>query len=369
MARKGYKCETFVWQGKRKYAYGKTQQEAHDNAVRKKALLEADIRESRSRMSVDAWTKKWLTDYKKGAVSKAWYAQMEGIANNHILPYIGDKLIREVTAADIQRMMNHNSQFSESHQRKIAQITLQIFDSAVENDLIVKVPTKRIKVATRGSQGRTRALSEKERKLTLVTADKYPQEGLFFLIMLFCGLRPSEVARLKMSDYDANSNVLHVRRARKADGSDGSPKSVSGTRDVPVPLYLAERLNKLKKKKSDLICTSAQGYPLTKTSQKRLWHRFKRHMDIENGAELFRNHIVESTLADDLRPYCYRHTYCTDLQDADVPITVAQRLMGHSDIKMTAQIYTHHSTKSFEDARDKINKHCGTLCGTKPSTP
>jgi hypothetical protein len=38
--------------------------------------------------------------------------------------------------------------------------------------------------------------------------------------------------------------------------------------------------------------------------------------------------------------------------------------MGHSDIKMTAQIYTHHSQKSFEDARDKINTLCGTKCGT-----
>lgn len=79
-------------------------------------------------------------------------------------------------------------------------------------------------------------------------------------------------------------------------------------------------------------------------------------MDIENGAEVFRGHIVESTLAEDLRPYDYRHTYCTDLQDAGVPITVAQRLMGHSDIKMTAQIYTHHSAKSFEDARNKIER-------------
>lgn len=364
MARKGYKCETFMWNGVRQYCYGKTKQEAHDNAVRKKALLEADVRESKSRMTVDKWSKKWLTDYKQGAVSDAWYKQMEGIIDNHILPYIGDKLMRDVTASDIQRMMNRNSCFSESHQRKIAQIASQIFDSAEENDIVVKVPTKRIKIAPRTSQLRTRAITDKERTLTLQTADKYPSEGLFFLIMLFCGLRPGEVARLKMSDYDKETMTIHVRRARKADGSVGSPKSASGTRDVPVPLYLAERLNKLNKKKNDLICTSAQGHPLTKTSQKRLWNRFKRLMDIENGAKLFRNSVVESTLADDLRPYCYRHTYCTDLQDAGVPITVAQRLMGHSDIKVTAQIYTHHSQKSFEDARDKINKHCGTTCGT-----
>ncbi len=365
MARKGYKCETFIWNGKRKYCYGKTEQEAHDNAVRKKALLEANVRESKSRMTVDKWSKKWLTDYKQGAVGDAWYRQMEGIINKHILPYIGDRQMRDVTASDIQRLMNKCAHLSESHQRKIAQIVSQIFDSALDNDIVVKVPTRRIKVSVKAYNSRTRALTNAERSLTLRTAEKHPKEGLFFLIMLFCGLRPGEVARLKMRDYDKETQTLRVHEARKADGSTGTPKSKSGIREIPVPIYLAERLNKLNKKKDDLICTSAQGHPLTKTSQKRMWNRFKRLMDIENGAKLFRNSVVESTLADDLRPYCYRHTYCTDLQDAGVPITVAQRLMGHSDIKVTAQIYTHHSQKSFEDARDKINKHCGTKCGTE----
>ena len=357
MARKGTYASTFMWQGKRIYVYGSTPEEAKRKAIRKQTLLEADVRESRSRVTVSAWSKKWLKDYKKGAVSNAWYKQLEGIVEKYIEPNLGDMLMRDVTASDIQRTMNRCSHLSDSHQRKIAQVILQIFGSAEENDIVVKVPIRKIKTAPRLSQGRTRAITDEERSLTLRTAEKYPDEGLFFLIMLFCGCRPQEVSRLKMSDYDRKEHTLYVHEARKADGSTGSPKSASGTRLIPVPDYLTESLDKLNKKQSELICTSYRGHPLTKTSQKRLWNKFKRHMDIENGAKLFRNSVVESTLADDLRPYCYRHTYCTDLQDAGVPITVAQRLMGHSDIKMTADIYTHHSQKSFEDARDKINAH------------
>ena len=355
MARKGYKCETFIWNGKRTYCYGKTEQEAHDNAVRKKALLEANVQRSKSRLTVSKWANQWLKDYKQGSVGDAWYKQTEGIIRNHILPSIGDKLLRDVTATDINRLMHSKANLSVSHQRKIAQIILQIFDSAVENDLIVKVPTRRIKTSVGKQNKVSRTLTEQERSLTLAVADKHPQDGLFFLIMLFCGCRPQEVARLKMSDYDKETKTLYVHEARKADGSVGDPKSKSGTRLIPVPDYLAERLDKLNKKQSELICTSQQGHPLTKTSQKRMWYRFKRYMDIENGAVTFRGGIVKSTLADDLRPYCYRHTYCTDLQDAGVPITVAKDLMGHADIKVTAQIYTHKSQKSFEDARQKIN--------------
>lgn len=356
MARPGLKAATYVWQGQRKYEYAPTYEEARKKADIKLALLEAGVKENKDNTTVSEWAKKWLKDYKQGSISPAVYRDIEGIVNNHILPSLGSMPLKSVNAADIRRLMNKKSHFSESHQRKIAQIILQIFSSAVENDVIDKLPIHKIKIAVGSRESSTRAITSKERSLTLKTAEKYPTVGLQFLLMLFCGLRPQEVARLKMGDYDASGKVLHIRRARKADGSTSSPKSKSGNRDIPVPTYLAEKLEALGKKPGEYICTSVQGHPLTKTSQKRAWSKFKRLMDIENGAEVFRNHVVQTTLAEDLRPYCYRHTYCTDLQDAGVPITVAQRLMGHSDIKMTAQIYTHHTAKSFEDAREKIER-------------
>lgn len=356
MARRGTYASTFVWQGRRIYVYGNSPEQAKENAIKRKALLEHGIVENRNNTTVSEWANKWLKDYKQDAVSSAVFKNTEGIMNNHILSELGSMRLKDVTAADIRRLMNKKSHFSESHQRKIAQIILQIFGSAVENDIIDKLPTSKIKIATTSRESRTRAITDEERSLTLKVAEKYPDLGLQFLIMLFCGLRPQEVGRLQMKDYDRSTQTLTVRRARKADGSTDAPKSKSGNRDIPVPNYLAERLNQLDKKPNEYICTSAQGRPLTRSSHQRAWKKFKRLMDIENGAEVFRNHVVESTLAEDLHPYDYRHTYCTDLQDAGVPITVAQRLMGHSDIKMTAQIYTHHTPKSFEDARAKIEK-------------
>ena len=55
-------------------------------------------------------------------------------------------------------------------------------------------------------------------------------------------------------------------------------------------------------------------------------------------------------------PYCLRHTFCTDLQSAGVPINVAKELMCHANIGITAKIYTHHSEISFDNAREMINK-------------
>ena len=86
-----------------------------------------------------------------------------------------------------------------------------------------------------------------------------------------------------------------------------------------------------------------------------MWGNFKRSLDVESGAKLCRNKIVLSALAPDLVPYCLRHTYCTDLQDAGVAINVARYLMGHSNISVTAKIYTHTTEKTLSDAAKKIN--------------
>lgn len=62
----------------------------------------------------------------------------------------------------------------------------------------------------------------------------------------------------------------------------------------------------------------------------------------------------KSTLSKDLEPYLLRHTFCTDCQAAGVPINVAKELMGHSDISVTAKIYTHMVDEVFEQNRQRL---------------
>lgn len=356
MARKGTFTATFTHQGRRYYAYGKTQKEADRKAVEKQILLEHGVKTYDSNITVDKWAKQWLEDYKQGTVNSKWYNEMSTYITNHIYPNIGDMRIKDVKPLHINRMLNKYADRSESFQKKLLLVTRQIFDSAEENDLIERNPTKRVKVAPTGDKGGYRTITEEERALTLTTAEKFPGDGLFALIILYCGCRPQEVARLKMHDYDKHARTLYVHEALKSDKSTGTTKSEAGVRTIPVCDYLAERLDRLNKKPDEYMVTALNGSPLTQTSMRNLWVRFKKHMDVENGARTFRGAIVESTLADDLVPYCYRHTFCTDLRDAGVPITVAKVLMGHSSIQMTADIYTHSTDISIEDARKKMNR-------------
>ena len=84
-------------------------------------------------------------------------------------------------------------------------------------------------------------------------------------------------------------------------------------------------------------------------------------MNISMGCEVYRNALVPPyPLAEDFVPYCLRHTYCTDLQKKGVDIRVAQYLMGHADIQMTANIYTHIDDSTVLNVAEKLNKKCNS---------
>ena len=55
-----------------------------------------------------------------------------------------------------------------------------------------------------------------------------------------------------------------------------------------------------------------------------------------------------------LTPHIFRHNYCTMLYYAGVDVKEAQRLMGHSSIKITLEIYTHLAAGG-ESTRQKLN--------------
>ena len=95
---------------------------------------------------------------------------------------------------------------------------------------------------------------------------------------------------------------------------------------------------------------------ITEARRRAMWDNIRRLMNIGMGCKVYRNELVPPfPLANDFVLYNLRHTYCTDLEKAGVPINIASRLMGHSDISLTAKIYTHASAESIEIARSLID--------------
>lgn len=349
--------KSFTYEGKRYYVRAKTEDDAKIKAALKLQSLKDGTKTISKSMTVSAWADEWVDTYKKPMVNDKHYKDIKNIIKRFITPAIGPLQLKTIRPVHLQKIMNGTTEHSDSYVSKIYDVIRQIFQEAYRNGLVLSDPAESLKKPSGKGKATRRPITPKERELTLKVAE-YHRGGLFVLLMLYCGLRPGEVAALIWKDVDLDKNVIHVRQALKSDGTISTPKTSAGVRDVPIPTVFAERLRKEKKDPFSLVCTNSQGGRYTSSSMQALFEYFQNEMNRAAGCRTFKGKLLPPFATEPgLSLYCYRHTYCTDLQAAGVPINVAKELMGHSSIAVTAQIYTHKSDAAFNNAAALINAY------------
>ena len=296
-----------------------------------------------------------IETYKKPKVSSSWYDSIEGFVRKKIVPGIGNRPIGKIKPMEIETFLNSLSDLSDSHIKKIFDITKLIFSYAYKNGLTPYNYSDDF-VLPRGKKGHTgRSITDRERAALLQVLPGHRGE-LFCKLMLYCGLRPGEVCALQWKDIDFTDECVIVDKALKKDGSIGLPKTESGIRIVPIPRDFLALLQERKGSPFDLVCPQLNGKYHTHSSRVKMWKSICRKMNIAMGCRVFRNQLMPPfPLSDDFTMYNLRHTYCTDLEKSGVPINIARRLMGHASIETTSNIYTHDSKESFEIAKNLIN--------------
>ena len=342
MAKKySYVRKTMTFEGKRYEVTGKTEQEALEKLAELKVSLQRGEKTVGGNSTVDRWFREWVDLYKKpaGLTPKSLGMYSEKY-DNYIKPAIGSMKLKDVREVHLQKILNEQAGMSHSHVTKIRLVLREMFGKARRTRLITFDPAEDLQLPA-ATKGQHRSVTEEERAHILQLARTHPS-GLWVLTILYAGLRPGETAALLWSDIDFDRNEIHVAKAVES-GSETvkEPKTNAGIRDVPIHMELRKRLLEVRGEPDRPVFVTRAGNPHNQKSLRRLWTSFVRDLDIHMGAKVYRNQIVESVLADDLVPYCLRHTFCTDLQRAGVPINVAKELMGHSDISVTANIYTH----------------------------
>lgn len=55
-----------------------------------------------------------------------------------------------------------------------------------------------------------------------------------------------------------------------------------------------------------------------------------------------------------ITPHVYRHTFCTNMANAGMDIKVLQYIMGHSDVSVTLNVYTHTNYDRTAEQMAKI---------------
>ena len=329
---------TFTYNGKRYVVRANTLEDLYaKKAIRQKTLKDNIIIYDKN-ISVDEWAKKAFETYKNGVKNiEDTYARYR----KYISPYIGNKPIGSIKAVECQTLLNNCSGMSYSHCMKLKQELSFIFERAVENQIIPFNPARKLRLPD-NKKGQRRSITDHERKHLMLVYEKDPA-FLLFIVILECGCRPEEAINLIGRDIDHEQKLLHVR----------GTKTKNSDRFVPIPDDLYETIKNTKP--FEPICPNRSGKKHSESSYNRLCAHLRRDMNISMGCKTYRNALVPPyPLADDFVPYCLRHRYCTDLCKASIDVRTAQRLMGHANISVTADIYTHIDMDDIKKAGKMI---------------
>ncbi len=168
------------------------------------------------------------------------------------------------------------------------------------------------------------------------------------LVAIRCGLRASELRGLRWQDIDFKKAELHVRQRADAYNAIGAPKSESGERAVPIP---PTTLNALREWK--LKCPRRQK---------------DLHFVFPSGSGNVENHanIVTRGLAPTWERagvtgkytglHALRHffaSWCVNRRvdgGLELPLKIVSERLGHSNIAITADLYSHLFPRGDESA-------------------
>lgn len=225
------------------------------------------------------------------------------------------------------------------------------FQMAYEEDAVRKNPFDFMitKYVTNDSK-RREALNESEQKIWMdfirndKTYCKYYDE---FAVLLGTGMRVSEFCGLTKKDLDFENRRINVDhqlvRDRHSNYYVEKTKTECGRRSIPMTDEVYKALQSILKKrpklKTEMMVNGYSGFLLI---DKMMKPKVAQHIENEcRWAMKKYNKLHPDRPLPKITPHVYRHTFCTNMVNAGMDIKALQYIMGHSEIGVTLNIYTH----------------------------
>ena len=219
------------------------------------------------------------------------------------------------------------------------------FQMAVDDDLIRKNPFEfqLATVVVNDSVTREAITRKQERAfLEFVKGDKHFSRYYDGIYILFkTGLRISEFVGLTLADLDMKNrriNVNHqLQRKRNMEYIIEDTKTSSGTREIPMTDDVYQCFQRI-----------IANRPMSKTEPMVAlhWEHYFKHI-CQKYNSIYKVQMPKAT------PHVCRHTFCSNMAKSGMNPKTLQYLMGHSDIGVTLNTYTH---LGFENAQAELER-------------
>ena len=296
----------------------------------------------------------WEREHREEIHPRTW--------NNYAPHYLdilirhGHKHMQDVTALDV---MNHlttakGKGYSATVVNSIRSLYRMIFDYAVVNDYAQFNPVHSVRLPKGLKRGKRKAPTDDEIKTIFANAGA--PFGLFPIFLLCTGLRKSEALALEWSDVDLHGRTISVTKS--LDYTNGahpvvkSPKTDAGVRTVPIIDALYDLL-------ADAHAHST-CHLLFPSQDSTRGGKGGSHMTLRGYEGAWLRYCEAAGFVEDKKPtltaHNLRHGTATLMFELGVDELTAQRILGHSRIEITREIYTELRAAQNAKSINKFNK-------------
>ena len=347
--------------GKQRSVYAKTLTEVGKKQRQKIYENEKQINIVDEKMTLDEWYEKWISVCKKHcrSTTKRTYE----IQYNRLRESLGWRKLTSLNLVVLQNAFNELC--SDKSRSDCKALLIDILNRAVEADLLIKNPALGINPIVDGkAKSEKRILSREEMDILLENSKggmMYP----IFVVGLGTGMRLGEMLGLTWDCVDFDNRVIKVEKTLTYLPGDGKvanyefhkPKSKAGFRTIPMTKKVYDILVIQEKRRADiathfspregfedLVFTSKTNYPINAANVKESINYIVDRINRENPDSFFEH----------LTPHGLRHTFATNCLENGMEPKILQKIMGHSTLQMTMDLYCHVREDKIKDEMAKI---------------
>lgn len=262
------------------------------------------------------------------------------IVEKHIIPTIGDVELTKLNPIIIQDLYNKLTKEKVLSDENIQKVHTLINDSLKKAErwgLIARNPAALVD-RPKAVKKEITVWNVEEVRQFLKYAKKGGRYYIAFLLALTTGMRQGEILGLRWKDVDFENGCVRITQTLSSDGKDLLPytKTKSGSRTIDLPeetvialkmhwLFIrGEREKNRSYKNLDLVVCTEFGTPTHKSNIRRVFKS-----------------IIEKADIPKIRFHDMRHTHATLLLLQGVNPKIVSERLGHADVRITLDTYSH----------------------------
>lgn len=334
---------------KRKSFYGKTKKEVYEKIVKTKYELNTDTYVEPSNMYVGEWAKYWLDTFKKPEIMDSTYERYYRLIKVRIIEPFNSVKLKNLTTMEIQNYMNQlqNENLTDKYISSIFKKFKAMLNKAVDLNIIRKNPCNNVVLPKSGNK-KNISVFTKEEQIKFVEQCKNDFYGKIFIFLLGTGMRVGEALALTWNDIIFEKEIIHIcKTAVDVNGKvviHDKTKTPSGTRNIPISKKIKDLLTELHKEQ----ISDKNIYNLV------FYDSNYEHINSSNLRWRIKFYCKKANVPN-LNVHALRHTFATRAIEQNINIKVLSTILGHKDISITLNTYSHALAEFQKETLEKID--------------